>query len=39
MYIGTVRMRLKVALGPYEGEHVKVIDRLMREMNVTLDNL
>ena len=39
MYIGTVRMRLEVALDPYEGDHVKFIDRLMREIDVTLDNL
>ena len=39
MYIGTVRMCLEVAMGPYEGGHVKVIDRLMREIDVTLDNL
>lgn len=39
MYIGTVRMRLEVALGPYEDDHVKVIDRLVREIDVTVDNL
>lgn len=39
MYIGYVGMSREVALGPYEGEHVKVIDQLAREIDMTLGNL
>jgi hypothetical protein len=39
LYVGTVKGRTEVALGPYRGEHSRVIDLLMREIDVTLDNL
>lgn len=34
---GSWRGRTEVIIGPYEGDHVKVIDRLAREIDVTLD--